>query len=80
MSEDDVTLSAEAAAVANRITDLDAEIAAIEERTRRVLGLGMMGGRFPSHQAEDRLDERRDALLQERAGLVARLKALTGVD
>ena len=74
-----MTLSPEAAAVADRIKALDAQVSEIEERTRRILGLGMMGGRFPAHQAEDRLDEKRDALLLERSELVARLKALTGV-
>jgi hypothetical protein len=74
-----VTLSPEAAAIADRIKALDAQVSEIEERTRRILGLGMMGGRLPAHQAEDRLDEKRDALLLERGELVARLKALTGV-
>jgi hypothetical protein len=77
--DDDVTLSAEAAAVANQIKAIDAEIADVDDRTKRVLGLGMMGGRFSGHQAEDRLDERRDGLLQKRVELVGRLKALTGV-
>lgn len=80
MAHEDVTLSADAAAVANQIKDLDAQITDIEERTERVLGLGMMGGRFPAHQAEDRMDEKREALLRQRAQLVARLKVLTGVN
>jgi hypothetical protein len=77
---DDVVLSADAAAVANEIKALDTQLTEIEERTKRVLGLGMMGGRFPAHQAEDLLDEKRDALLRQRAELVARLKALTALE
>jgi hypothetical protein len=77
----DVELSPEAAVVASKIRTIDRDLDQMEKDREDSIVRGM---RAPSGAAvinkwgQDRSDARREALLQERADLAARLRTLVG--
>lgn len=74
---DEVRLSPDATATADRIRAIDRELDELETLQVRRVAWGMRGGRVGgwfAHEAEDAGDERKQQLLAERAELVARLK------
>jgi hypothetical protein len=74
----DVELSADEAVLANRITAIDTELDALLQREETVLASGLHGGAiggWAAHEAEDALDQKKAALLAERADLAKRLKS-----
>jgi hypothetical protein len=77
----DVELSPEGAVVASKIRTIDRDLDQMEKDREGSIVRGM---RAPSGAAvinkwgQDRADARREALLQERADLAARLRTLVG--
>ena len=77
---DEVELTGDEAAAANRITAIDAELDAVERRAREsvVLGLHGSGAAMMTNLVQTSADERHAALLAERAEVVERLRREVG--
>lgn len=73
---DEVELTGDEAAAANRIRAIDAELDALERRTREsvILGLHGYGAAMMTNIAQTAADEQQASLLAERADLVTKLQ------
>lgn len=71
---DDVVLTAETAVLASRIRTIDRDLDALERDVVEMVKTGLRATSPLAGVSAQRADERHDALLAERAELVARLK------